>query len=35
MGHWVGEGLEPPEFTPSGRQVTVQLGQWTKVHGEA
>lgn len=35
MGHCVGEGLEPPEFTPSGCQVTVQCGQWTKVQGEA
>lgn len=37
MGHccffW-GGGLEPPELTPSGWQVTVQCGQWTTVKGE-
>lgn len=45
MGHCVGGCevgvggcggvLEPPEFTPSGRQVTVQRGQWTRVQAEA
>lgn len=35
LGDVRGGGLKPPEFTPSGRQVTVQRGQWTRVPAEA